>query len=132
MLHSPHQAPDVFDLGRTMLWMANALKDDHERETPFPIERPICRPSGAAVGGEGKKAAVAQAGGGEGKKVAAAQVGGKREDVAAAMSSNSPIQPVSALEKLRSYDPCLMLLLQWMTEPKQQDRADMMDVLRHP
>jgi hypothetical protein len=36
------------------------------------------------------------------------------------------------LEKLRSYDPSLMLLLEWMTEPKEEGRADMMDVLRHP
>ena len=36
------------------------------------------------------------------------------------------------IESLRSYDPSLMLLLQWMTDTNPGDRADMMDVLRHP
>ena len=35
-------------------------------------------------------------------------------------------------ENLRSFDPCLMLLIEWMTEADESQRADIMDVLSHP
>jgi hypothetical protein len=83
-------APDVFDLGRTMLWIITNSKDAMPAPTPIS-KRGVCSASAAL----------------------------------------SP-EEEECIESLRSYDPSLMLLLQWMTDPNPGDRADMMDVLRHP
>ncbi len=82
-LESTDTTPDVYDLGRTMLWIAGAQT---------------------------------------------VQLG----DVSVAGISLEPSNIPVNLETLRSYDPSLMLLLQWMTESDASKRAVMMDVLRHP
>jgi hypothetical protein len=86
-------APDVFDLGRTMLWIITNCKCD------MPAPTPISKIS--KQGGGGGQAALCPA-------------------------------EEQCIESLRSYDPPLMLLLQWMTDSNPGDRAGMMDVLRHP
>ena len=94
-------APDVYDLGRTMLWISTIrpiAADSADRsiaDPPSPMSKSPLASSGEA----------------------AAQAADVTKE---------------CLEALRSYDPSLMLLLEWMTEPKKEDRADMMDVLRHP
>ena len=47
-------------------------------------------------------------------------------------NANLPIDRRGMTESLRSYDPCLMLLIEWMTEADESQRADIMDVLSHP
>ena len=94
-----------------MLWILAALETP---SLPIPIPPQHVQSRSGGAGGDG---GIVQGGGGA--AVAAFDEGAE-------------------LEKVRSYDPSLMLLLQWMTEPVQLDpsnpsnRADMMDVLRHP
>jgi hypothetical protein len=86
-------APDVFDLGRTMLWIiTNHTPGKDDMPAPIPILKP---------GGGGGLAALLPA-------------------------------EEERIQSLRSYDPSLMLHLQWMTDTNPGDRAGMMDVLRHP
>lgn len=86
-------APDVFDLGRTMLWIITNSKDSSGKIlAPIPMSKQGVGSPPAALFPEEEE----------------------------------------CIELLRSYDPSLMLLLQWMTDPNPGDRADMMDVLRHP
>lgn len=86
-------APDVFDLGRTMLWIiTNHTPGKDDLPTPIPISK--------------------QGGGG----VAATLLPAEEERI----------------QSLRTYDPSLMLLLQWMADRNKSNRAGMMDVLRHP
>ncbi len=50
-------------------------------------------------------------------------------------NANLPIDrrgTTESLRYLRSYDPCLMLLIEWMTETDMSCRADILDVLSHP
>jgi hypothetical protein len=108
LLSAQHNfAPDVYDLGRTMLWIIT------NPPAPPPAPNPL-----------------------------APELAGLRIADPPSPMSKSPLASSGAaaeqaaetkerLEKLRSYDPSLMLLLEWMTEPV-KDRADMMDVLRHP
>lgn len=94
-------APDVYDLGRTMLWIiTNGLIAADSAghgiaDPPSPMSKSLLDSSGQAAG--------------------------QAADVTK-----------TCLEALRSYDPSLMLLLEWMTDPVEGNRADMMDVLRHP
>ena len=106
-----------------MLWILTAL-EVASHPIPIPPQHSRSRSGGTGDGGR------AQGGGGGG-------------GAAAALTLQTVTQTITdceraELEKVRSYDPSLMLLLQWMTEPVQLDarnpinRADMMDVLRHP
>ena len=94
-------APDVYDLGKTMLWIITngpIAADSTGRgiaDPPTPMSKSPLASSGQAAG--------------------------QSADVTKA-----------CLEALRSYDPSLLLLLEWMTDPVEGNRADMMDVLRHP
>ena len=105
LLSAQHNfSPDVYDLGRTMLWII----------TNPPTPPPAPESAGLRIADPPSlmsKSPLASSGG------AAAQAADVTKE---------------CLEALRSYDPSLMLLLEWMTEPKEEDRADMMDVLRHP
>jgi hypothetical protein len=182
-LESPNSAPDVFDLGRSMLWILAALENP---STPIPIPPQHTQSRSGGAGGDGGIAQV-----GEGAAAVASTLPTAFESSHSELSSpsnfkeNDCVQALWAedgkwypahvlevkpggvysinfdgwveeydfrahqmrppafderaeLEKVRSYDPSLMLLLQWMTEPVQLDpsnpsnRADMMDVLRHP
>jgi hypothetical protein len=101
-----------------MLWIANAR--DGVQPAPQPIK-----------GGEGSEAA---AGGGGRADVHAGEgtaASGSLSGKLLCLTLDAGMQR-EELEKLRSYDPSLMLLLEWMTEPDPAHRADMMDVLRHP
>lgn len=124
-----------------MLWIANAMGEapPEGATPPKPIfKQPHC--GGGEVVGE--KVPQVQAGGGAGGR--RGEGGGRRGEGGAEvvdisrMTLDAPAQdtheaqPVDELERLRSYDPCLMLLLEWMTESDKAKRADMMDVLRHP
>jgi hypothetical protein len=116
-----------------MLWIANAMGEaPPEGATP---PKPIFKQS--HCGGEvvGEKVPQVQAGGGAGGRRGGG--GAKVVDISrmtldAPAQNSHEAQPVDELERLRSYDPCLMLLLEWMTESDKAKRADMMDVLRHP
>ncbi len=83
-------APDVFDLGRTMLWIITNSKDAMQAPTPI-----------------------------------------SKQGVGSVSAALCPAEE-ECIESLHSYDPSLMLLLQWMTDRNPGDRAGMMDVLRHP
>ncbi len=129
----------MYDLGRTMLWIARGRRG---QAAPQPIQprsgvegseaaKPVVAAGiGAAAGTTG--AAVAEegrAGGG----LAAASATLRDELSRLTLDAQMPREELEQeLEQLRSYDPCLMLLLEWMTDNNEKNRADMMDVLRHP
>ncbi len=115
-----------------MLWIARVeerggIARGEGQPAPLPIQQPSCD------GGEGSGTV---AGGGReeggGRAEVCADEGTAASGSLSGILSSLTLRERGELEKLRSYDPCLMLLLEWMTEPDQANRADMMDVLRHP
>ena len=131
VLKSAETTNDVFDLGTTMLWIAGAQGITAQSPLPQPMrvrtEAPSpCSHSGGAAGTAGDASSASDAS--SACADAAAHVSGPL----ATMTLQSSPSVADYLEKIRSYDPSLMLLLQWMTERDSSERAVMTDVLRHP
>jgi hypothetical protein len=135
LLSAQHNfSPDVYDLGRTMLWIitnpptpppAPESAGLRIADPPSLMSKSPLASSGAAAGKAADETKERETKERETKERETKERETKERET-------KERETKERLEKLRSYDPSLMLLLEWMTEPKEEDRADMMDVLRHP